>query len=54
MADRVIAKAVEDGNGADVAKAMKYRDVALAKMQQLNQQKQYTAKQSEKKNSKHS
>ncbi len=48
MADRVIAKAVEDGNGADVAKAMKYRDQALAKMQQLNQQKQYTAKQSEK------
>lgn len=47
MADRVIAKAVEDGNGADVAKAMKYRDVALAKMQQLNQQKQHTAKQAE-------
>ena len=47
MADRVIAKAVEDGNGGDVAKAMKYRDVALAKMQQLSQQKNYTAKQSE-------
>ena len=47
MADRVIAKAVEDGNGADVSKAMKYRDVALAKMQQLSQQKQQTASQAE-------
>ena len=29
MADRVIAKAVEVGNGEDVAKAMRYRDEAL-------------------------
>tara|TARA_R110000824_G_scaffold328271_8_gene515158 strand:- start:125 stop:1093 length:969 start_codon:yes stop_codon:yes gene_type:complete len=39
MADRVIAKAVEDGNGGDVAQAMKYRDQALSKMQYLSNQK---------------
>ena len=35
MAERVIAKAVEVGNGADVAQAMRYRDQAIAKAQQL-------------------
>jgi hypothetical protein len=40
MADRVIAKAVEVGNGDDVTKAMRYRDEAIAKANQLNQQKQ--------------
>ena len=39
LADKVIAKAVEEGNGEDVAKAMKYRDQALAKMQNLSHQK---------------
>jgi len=36
MAERVIAKAVEAGNGADVTQAMRYRDQALTKLQQLN------------------
>ena len=40
MADRVIAKAVAAGNGEDVTQAMRYRDQALAKIQQLNFQKQ--------------
>jgi len=40
MADRVIAKAVENNNGEDVAKAMKYRDQAMAKVTQLAQAKQ--------------
>lgn len=40
MAERVIAKAVEVGNGEDVAKAMRYRDEALAKVNQLNYHKQ--------------
>ena len=40
MAERVIAKAVETGNGADVTQAMRYRDQALAKAQQLNGIKQ--------------
>jgi len=39
MADRVIAKAVAAGNGEDVTQAMRYRDQALAKIQQLNYQK---------------
>lgn len=39
MAERVIAKAVEVGNGTDVAQAMRYRDQAIAKAQQLNQVK---------------
>ena len=40
MADRVIAKAVENNNGDDVTKAMKYRDQAIAKAQQLHAHKQ--------------
>lgn len=40
MADRVIAKAIEAGNGADAAQALKYRDEAIAKMHQLNAVKQ--------------
>lgn len=38
-AERIIAKAVEAGNGDDVAKAMRYRDHAVAKAQHLNQLK---------------
>jgi len=40
MADRVIAKAVEAGNGDDVTQAMRYRDQALARINQLSSQKQ--------------
>jgi len=40
MADRVIAKAVAAGNGEDVTQAMRYRDQAIARIQQLNFQKQ--------------
>lgn len=40
MAEQVIAKAVEAGNGEDVTQAMRYRDQAFARMQQLNFQKQ--------------
>jgi len=36
MSDRVIAKAVESSNGTDVAQALRYRDQALAKLNQLN------------------
>lgn len=39
MAERVIAKAVEAGNGNDVAQAMRYRDQAIARAQQLAQLK---------------
>ena len=35
MSDEVIAKAVESSNGADVAQALRYRDHALAKLNQL-------------------
>lgn len=45
MADRVIAKAVEAGNGKDVTQAMKYRDQAIQKVQQLNYAKQQAAQQ---------
>jgi hypothetical protein len=43
MADRVIAKAVAAGNGDDVTQAMRYRDQALARIQQLNFQKNQVA-----------
>lgn len=43
MAERVIAKAVEAGNGADVAQALKYRDEAIAKANQLSFAKQQAA-----------
>lgn len=43
MADRVIAKAVENNNGEDVAKAMKYRDQAMAKVNQLAQARQHAS-----------
>ena len=43
MADKVIAKAVEAGNGADVTQAMRYRDQALNKLQQLTYAKQQAA-----------
>lgn len=43
MADQVISKAVAAGNGEDVTQAMRYRDQALARIQQLNVQKQQLA-----------
>lgn len=43
MAERVIAKAVEAGNGADVAQALKYRDEAIVKVNQLNYAKHQAA-----------
>lgn len=45
LAERVIAKAVEAGNGADVAQAMRYRDQAMQKAQQLHFAKQQAAQQ---------
>ena len=39
-AERIIAKAVEAGNGEDVAKALKFRDNAIARAQQLYSHKQ--------------
>lgn len=47
-AEKIIAKAVEAGNGDDVAKAMRFREQAVAKAQQLaqiKQQAEYTAQQ---------
>lgn len=41
MAERVIAKAIESGNGADVTQALRYRDASIAKIQQLQQAKQH-------------
>lgn len=43
MAENVIAKAVAAGNGEDVAKAMRFRDQAMAKVQQLSYEKQNAA-----------
>lgn len=45
MADRVISKAIAAGNGDDVTQAMRYRDAAMAKVQQLTFQKQRVASQ---------
>jgi len=45
LAERVIAKAVESGNGADVTQAMRYRDQAIQKAQQLQYAKQQAAQQ---------
>lgn len=45
MAEKVIAKAVAAGNGEDVAQAMRYRDAAMARAQQLTIAKQQTAQQ---------
>lgn len=45
MAEKVIAKAVEAGNGSDVAQAMRYRDQAMQKAQQLQFAKQQAAQQ---------
>ena len=38
--EKIIARAVEAGNGEDVTQAMRYRDQAIAKQQQLAQSKQ--------------
>lgn len=40
MAEKVIAKAVAAGNGDDVAQALRYRDQAMQRVQQLNYAKQ--------------
>jgi len=45
LAERVIAKAIESGNGADVAQALRYRDQAISTANQLTAQKQQAAKQ---------
>jgi hypothetical protein len=47
MAERVIAKAVEAGNGADVTQALRYRDQAFAKVNQLTTAKQQALKRPE-------
>lgn len=47
QAERIIAKAVEAGNGEDVAKALKFRDQAMAKANQLNFAKQQATQQSQ-------
>jgi hypothetical protein len=44
---KIIAKAVEAGNGEDVVQAMQYRDQAMAKMQQLTQYKQQQSQQAQ-------
>jgi len=40
LAERVIAKAIESGNGADVTQAMRYRDQSIAAMNNLLAYKQ--------------
>lgn len=45
MAERVIARAVEAGNGDDVAQAMRLRDQAIARAQQLAGVKQQAERQ---------
>ena len=42
---KIIAKAVEAGNGEDVVQALQYRDQAIARAQQLAQYKQQQAQQ---------
>jgi hypothetical protein len=45
--EKIIARAVEAGNGEDVAQAMRYRDQAILKAQQLSQYKQQQAHQAQ-------
>lgn len=45
LAEKVIAKAVEAGNGEDVTQAMRYRDQSMQRAQQLAWQKQQAAQQ---------
>ncbi len=45
MAERVIEKAVDAGNGADVAQAIRLRDQAIQKAQQINAIKQQAERQ---------
>ena len=45
MAEKVIAKAVAAGNGDDVTQAMRYRDAAIQRAQQLAWQKQQASQQ---------
>ena len=44
-AERIIAKAIEAGNGEDVAKAMRFRDEAIAKMNEIAYYKNQQAQQ---------
>lgn len=44
LAESIIAKAVSSGNGEDVTKAMRYRDEAIAKAQQLSAYKQQASR----------
>lgn len=44
LAERVIAKAIDSGNGADVTQAMRYRDQAMLTMNQLLAAKQETGR----------
>jgi hypothetical protein len=46
-AERVIAKAVEAGNGEDVARAMRYRDEAIARANQLTFAQQQAQRQAQ-------
>jgi len=43
QAEHIIARAVDAGNGDDVTKAIRYREQAVARAQQLHQQKQQQA-----------
>jgi len=45
MAERIIAQAVESNNGKDVTQAMKYRDQAMSKAQQLTLNKHQVSQQ---------
>jgi hypothetical protein len=44
LAEGIIAKAIESGNGSDVTQAMRYRDQAIARAQHLSREKQNTEK----------
>lgn len=48
-AERIIAKAIEAGNGEDVMQAIRYRDEAMQRAQQLAYQKQLVAQNQPKK-----
>ena len=43
MAERIIAKAIESGNGEDVTQALRYRDQSIAQINNLHARKQQTS-----------
>jgi hypothetical protein len=43
MAERIIAKAIESGNGDDVTQALRYRDQSIAQINNLHARKQQTS-----------